>query len=418
MCGRTALALDANDIQVRVGASQWVNAGAYRPSHNVAPTRYQPVLRQVGGHDNNGSSSRNAAAAAAGGDGMDSPASADAKNRILHSMKWGVIPSWQKQTPNYKAALQTINARDDRVKEPKSMWSRLKQSKRCVVIAEGFFEWLKRGSERQPFYLYREDDRLLTFAGLYDTAMVDGAEVWSYTIITTSSSKALGWLHDRMPVVLDNEADMELWLDPAKKFTDEVSALMRPLESGLKWHPVSTFVSKVGNDLPQCVVPVTLPAEFGGKGGIMSFFKPATATPTSTTNLKTSSSPTKPTPATTSKPSPSPSTTTSATKSESLPSVKKHTPAPHPVKRKTDPPSKGTIESAFLRTPKVKPDDAQRIVAGQGERDDDVRFEQDLALAIKRSRHEVDEVKEEEEEKEVIIDDGGPSPAKRRRGRV
>ncbi|KAJ3157157.1 hypothetical protein HDU89_002568 [Geranomyces variabilis] len=389
MCGRTALALDANDIQVRVGASQWVNASAYRPSHNVAPTRYQPVLRQVSDNNSSSSSGGNGSGsgtASAGGTAASVSAASDSTsdNRILHSMKWGVIPSWQKKSPDYKSSLQTINARDDRVKDPKSMWSRLKQSKRCVVIAEGFFEWLKKGSERQPFYLYREDGRLLTFAGLYDTAMVDGTEVWSYTIITTSASKATSWLHDRMPVILDSEEDIALWLDSTTKFTDDVSALMRPLESGLKWHPVSKFVSKVGNDEPQCIVPVTLPAEFGGKGSITSFFKPAPDTPTPTTKSKPSASPNKP------------------------------LQTPQPQKPKANPPPKGAIESAFLRTPKVKPEDAPRVVTSG---DDEVRFEEDLALAIKRSRDEMDDVKKEEMvEKLEKVDEVRLSPAKRRCG--
>ncbi|KAJ3184638.1 hypothetical protein HDU87_004041 [Geranomyces variabilis] len=383
MCGRTALALDADEIQFRVGASQWVNASAYRPSHNVAPTRHQPVLRQVS--DNSSGSS-----SGGGGTSASVPAVSEhtSGNRILHSMKWGVIPSWQKKTPDYKSSLQTINARDDRVADSKSMWSKLKHSKRCVVIAEGFFEWLKKGSERQPFYLYRENGRLLTFAGLYDTAMVDGTEVWSYTIITTSSSKATSWLHDRMPVILDSEEDVALWLDPAKKFTDDVSALMRPLESGLKWHPVSKFVSKVGNDEPQCILPVTLPAEFGGKGSIRSFFKPASNTSTPTPKSRPSASPRKP------------------------------AETPHPGKSKPHAPPKqrGAIESAFLRTPKVKPDDAPRVVAGEAKQDgdDDARFEEDLALAIKRSRDETDDVKREEEKE--MVDESGPSHSKRRRG--
>ncbi|KAI8913118.1 hypothetical protein DFJ77DRAFT_68381 [Powellomyces hirtus] len=268
MCGRTALALDPSEIQVRIGASQWIDGSAYRPSHNVAPTRYQPVIRRDR-NTNNG-------------------------EPFLHSMRWGVIPSWTKESPTYKSALQTINARDERIREGKSMWAGLKHTKRCVVIAEGFFEWLKKGKERHPYYIRHEDERLIMFAGLWDRAVVDEKEIFSYTIVTTESSKALSWLHDRMPVVLNTMQDVETWLDPDKKFTEEVSTLMRPTESGLKWHPVSTFVSKVGNDSSQCVEPVTLPTDTG-KGTLFAYFsKPGAKLPPTSPNPTKPSSPTTP----------------------------------------------------------------------------------------------------------------------------
>lgn len=114
----------------------------------VAPTRYQPIIRRDR-------------------EDPDHP-------KLLQSMKWGLIPSWNKTMPDYTFTMRTINARDDKVKEAKSMWSGVKQTKRCVVIAEGFYEWLKKGKEKQPYFVQWEDNRLMCFAGLYDHAVIDG----------------------------------------------------------------------------------------------------------------------------------------------------------------------------------------------------------------------------------------------------
>ncbi|KAI8816356.1 uncharacterized protein EV422DRAFT_546407 [Fimicolochytrium jonesii] len=265
MCGRTALALDPTDIQSRTGAVRWSNPDSYRSSRNVAPTRYQPVLRKD--TENGG-------------------------QRYLQCMKWGLIPSWTKQLPTYANALQTINARDDRLKEGKSMWSGMKHSKRCVVIAEGFFEWVKKGKERQPYYVQWEDKRLMYFAGLWDRATIDGQHIESYTIITTSSSNALSWLHDRMPAILRSEEEVDKWLDPNTKFTDDIARLIRPTEEGLSWYPVSKFVSKTGNDSVECVTPIELKPEPPTKpnGNIMNFFKKAAPKSTEKTSERSGKS--------------------------------------------------------------------------------------------------------------------------------
>ncbi|KAJ3092084.1 hypothetical protein HK102_010802 [Quaeritorhiza haematococci] len=185
-----------------------------------------------------------------------------------------------KTAPDYSTTLRTINARDDSLLQGRSMWNGPKHSKRCIVLAQGFFEWLKQdkkkfgGVERQPYYMEREDGKLLMFAGLYDCAVLDGKPVYSYTIITTNSSESLRFLHDRMPVILNSKEDVELWLNPDVRFTDDVARLLKPLEEGLKMTPVSTFVSKVGNDSPDCIKPITLPS-LTSKGSIANFFKKA-----------------------------------------------------------------------------------------------------------------------------------------------
>ncbi|KAJ3036107.1 hypothetical protein HDV00_003083 [Rhizophlyctis rosea] len=241
------MALAPEQVEARAGISKWQDKDLYRPSYNVAPTRFQPVIRR----DKN----------------------APGKDKFLQSMKWGLVPSWTKTTPTYQTTMHTINARDDTVIEGR-MWSSMKQTKRCIVIAEGFFEWQKKGKERKPFFVTRADGELMTFAGLWDHAVIDEKEYWTYTIVTTNSSSALSFLHDRMPVILTSEEDIDMWLDPDLKFTSKVASLMRPLETGLKWTPVSSFVSKVGNDSPECIQPAD--SKEATKGTLLNFFKSPT----------------------------------------------------------------------------------------------------------------------------------------------
>jgi putative SOS response-associated peptidase YedK len=138
---------------------------------------------------------------------------------------------------------------------------------------QGFFEWVKKGKDRKPFYVHPDKmsspttqgstttttttatststhnfsqqnidaipldvtSGLLYFAGLYDCANIEGSDVYSFTIVTTDSAESLKWLHDRMPVILRNEYELDLWLNPKVKFGTEVASLMRPLNHGLEW---------------------------------------------------------------------------------------------------------------------------------------------------------------------------------------
>ncbi|KAJ4387042.1 hypothetical protein N0V85_007792, partial [Neurospora sp. IMI 360204] len=161
---------------------------------------------------------------------------------ILQPMKWGLIPSWTfkskskstQQKPgstNYTTTLKTINCRDDSLSSSSGsgIWSSIKHRHRCVIPAQGFFEWLNtpgpfgKGVEKIPHFVKRKDGKLMLFAGLYDCAHYtdeDGTdnEIWSYTVITTSSNEQLRILHDRMPVILDaGSGEMKRWLDPGRK---------------------------------------------------------------------------------------------------------------------------------------------------------------------------------------------------------
>ncbi|KAI9011239.1 hypothetical protein BC832DRAFT_333380 [Gaertneriomyces semiglobifer] len=168
--------------------------------------------------------------------------------------------------------LHTINARAEKVQENTSMWKAQRNRKRCVVVAEGFFEWEKRGKDKQPYFIRRDDGKLLMLGGLYDHATIDGKDLWSYTIITVPVSKELSFVHNRMPLILE-ESDVDQWLDPTVPFNDEIKSIMRPKESGMKWHAVSSVVGKVGNDVEECIQPIEIKSESGkSQGDISSFF--------------------------------------------------------------------------------------------------------------------------------------------------
>ncbi|KAJ4302537.1 hypothetical protein N0V88_002687 [Collariella sp. IMI 366227] len=192
---------------------------------------------------------------------------------ILQSMKWGLIPSWAKRTtPHYRyaAALKTINCRADSLASSGGLWASMKHNKRCVVVAQGFYEWLKTGpggKERVPYY---ESDRKGGGEG------GEGGKLYTYTVITTDSNAQLKFLHDRMPVIFEpNSEPLWTWLDPARnQWSKELQAVLKPYGGELEVYPVSKEVGKVGNDSPTFVVPV---ASKENKGNIANFFANAIA---------------------------------------------------------------------------------------------------------------------------------------------
>ncbi|KAK5050421.1 hypothetical protein LTR84_003702 [Exophiala bonariae] len=198
-------------------------------------------------------------------------------------MKWGLIPFWTKRSPDYSSMLKTINCRDDSLAENRGMWTTMKAKKRCLVVAQGFFEWLKKGpgpKDKVPHFVKRKDGQLMCFAGLWDCVKYEGSEeaekLYTYTIITTDSNKQLKFLHDRMPVILDPGTDeIKMWLDPSRnKWSKELQAMLKPFEGELECYPVDRDVGKVGNNSPGFIVPVDSKEN---KKNIANFFGNAAA---------------------------------------------------------------------------------------------------------------------------------------------
>lgn len=193
----------------------------------------------------------------------------------LQAMKWGFVPFWTKRNPDYGSMMKTINARDDSLASSGGMWQHSKQKKRCVIIAQGFYEWLKSSNSKEkiPHYVKRKDGQLMCFAGLWDCAQFEGSEekLYTYTIITTDSNKQLHFLHDRMPVILDNgSAGLFEWLDSTKSEWDRsLQKLLQPYGGELECYPVTKEVGKVGNNSPTFIVPVN---SKDNKQNIANFF--------------------------------------------------------------------------------------------------------------------------------------------------
>lgn len=196
----------------------------------------------------------------------------------LQSMKWGLVPFWTKRNPDYGTVMKTINARDDSLAAKGGMWNTMKQRKRCIVVAQGFYEWLKKsgGKEKIPHYTKRKDEQLMCFAGLWDCVQYEGSDEkhYTYTIITTDSNKQLSFLHDRMPVILENGSDqIRTWLDPGRaEWSKELQSLLKPFEGELECYPVSKEVGKVGNNSPSFIIPV---ASADNPNNIANFFSTA-----------------------------------------------------------------------------------------------------------------------------------------------
>jgi len=180
----------------------------------------------------------------------------------LQSMKWGLIPFWTKRQPDYGSLMRTINCRDDSLAANGGMWNTMKQKKRCIVVCEGFYEWQKKnnGKDRIPHFIKRKDGQMMCFAGLWDCVKYEGQDekLYTYTIITTSPNKQIGWLHDRMPVILDPGSDaVKTWLDPGRaEWSKELQSILKPFEGDLDCFMVDKAVGKVGNNSPSFVVPV------------------------------------------------------------------------------------------------------------------------------------------------------------------
>ncbi|GFF25264.1 uncharacterized protein YMR114C [Aspergillus udagawae] len=194
----------------------------------------------------------------------------------IQSMRWGLIPFWTKRKPDYGSLMRTINCRDDSLIEDRGMWTSMKRKKRCIVICQGFYEWLKKGpggKEKIPHFIKRKDGDLLCFAGLWDCVSYEGSDekLYTYTIITTSSNPYLKFLHDRMPVILEpNSEAMKMWLDPERiTWSSELQSILKPYEGELECYPVSKDVGKVGNNSPDFIIPIN---SKDNKSNIANFF--------------------------------------------------------------------------------------------------------------------------------------------------
>jgi putative SOS response-associated peptidase YedK len=224
MCGRYRLTAKERYIVEHFdldgeGEVQW------SPRYNIAPTQDVPVIRQ----------------------------DAREPRRLFSLMRWGLVPYWAKGASFGNRA---INAMAETAAEKPAFRDPLRKQ-RCLIPADGFYEWKKLSSrEKQPYNIGLKDDALFAFAGLWDRWLSPSGGLETCTILTTSANSLTRDVHDRMPVILQPE-DYDLWLDPGITTPARLQHLLRPFDAALmRKYPVS---SKVGNpqfDSSECATEV------------------------------------------------------------------------------------------------------------------------------------------------------------------
>lgn len=213
MCGRFTL-IDIDDIRERFKTEPI----DLKPNYNVAPTQNIPVIL----------------------------------NHQLSMFRWGLIPFWAK---NPSIGHKMINARAETVDEKPSFKHSL-QRKRCLILADGFYEWKKEGSSKRPYRITLKNKELFGFAGLWDTWKSPAGDiVKSCTIITTRPNELMEGIHDRMPVILSRNAE-RVWLDQSIVDSVSLKSLLVPYPAELMVaYEVSEFVNSVKNNGPECLDP-------------------------------------------------------------------------------------------------------------------------------------------------------------------
>ena len=223
MCGRYSLIGDMRELALRFD----FDAGAldHPPRYNVAPT--QDVLAVIQGADRGG--------------------------RSAALMRWGLIPSWARSVP---VAKPLINARAETVTEKPSFRTALRQ-RRCLILADGFYEWQRVGSSRRPMRIVLKSGEPFAFAGLWDSWQDPKGEiVRSCAIITTAANDLLRPIHNRMPVIVTRELE-SLWLDVDLRDPATLAETLVPYPAAaLEAYQVSNLVNRVANDGPELAAPV------------------------------------------------------------------------------------------------------------------------------------------------------------------
>lgn len=230
MCGRYAFYTPIEAVTRLFGVSE-AHTGELQPRYNIAPTQEVPIVRLSPFFE----------------------APPPAAPRELALARWGLVPFWAK---DLKIGNRMINARGETV-ATKPAFRAAFRNRRCLLPADGFFEWRSTAAGKQPWYIHAAGGELLAFAGLWElwNPPEGGAPVASCTIITTGANRFMRELHDRMPVILD-AAGRDAWLDPATPPGALQSLLAPPPEDALEAWPVSRRVNSPFNEDAALLEPV------------------------------------------------------------------------------------------------------------------------------------------------------------------
>ena len=214
MCGRYTFFNNIDSLQhslnIDVIDSNIIN---HQASYNISPTQNAPVVFE----ENN--------------------------KRILKNMRWGLIPSWAKDN---SFASKLINARAETIAD-KPSFKNLITTNRCVVLANGYYEWVNVDNKKHPYFIYSEENTMISMAGLW----TEWKDVISFTIITKQSETSISHLHHRMPLMLPKEK-IDSYLDKNNAFDDFI--IFDDMK--LKYHQVSRLVNSPKNNNASCINPI------------------------------------------------------------------------------------------------------------------------------------------------------------------
>ncbi len=229
MCGRFLITSPGNLLQVLL---QLDDTPSIEPRYNAAPSQRLPVVRSIDGA------------------------------RRCDALQWGLVPSW---ADDPSIGFRMINARSETAASKLSFRSSMK-TRRCVVPADGFYEWEKVGSRKQPWVFRMADEAPFAMAGLWASCTIDDTVLHTFTILTTQANATVEPVHHRMPVILD-PVHVEAWLDRSidggPLFEAQQLGTPFPAEC-MQATAVSTYVNRAGNEGPACLEP----AQGGDDGGL------------------------------------------------------------------------------------------------------------------------------------------------------
>ncbi len=221
MCGRFTLRANPAAIAAEFGVA---DVPLLEPRFNIAPSDLLAVVRRD---------------------------RATGKRR-LDQMRWGLVPSW---ADDPGIGNRMINARAESVAEKPAYRSAFK-TRRCLIAADGFYEWMQLDGRKQPYHIRLKDDRPFAFAGLWESRRSPVGAFESCAIITGEPNELVRPIHNRMPVILRRE-DYDRWLDPAVTDAAMLGGLLVPYPAAeMVAYPVSTMVNAPDNDRPECVRPL------------------------------------------------------------------------------------------------------------------------------------------------------------------
>lgn len=221
MCGRFTIAVNKEDVKEHLYQQFGIedfDIDFFLPRYNIAPG--EKIIAVI----------------------------SDGKSYRAGLMRWGFVP-------HFSGAYQMINAKRETIQE-KSAFKNAFYNRRCLLLADGYYEWKKEGNRKIPYRITIKDRNLIAFAGIWNYGSIDGNRVATCAIITGAAGPNMSWLHERVPVILKPDAE-KIWLNPESTDPKLLYNLTEPLpDSEYRLYPVSSLVNNSRNDVIECIKPL------------------------------------------------------------------------------------------------------------------------------------------------------------------